>query len=420
MNRTLIIFINLFFIFFFFVPKYTFAQATNLEESPYACPNFEFTKNLQKGDLDEDVFVLQQILNLDRRTMVAQTGVGSKGRETANFGNGTREALKRFQALFIEYIEIADGKFNTKTRTVMNNVCHGPFFTGLGGNVYDVATNTDTTAPIVGLSGPGEINLAEETNVKIFIGASEAIKTPNLVGLIIEGATAGNIRKTSSTTFSFSVTPNEDVREKITIQFEADAIEDLAGNKNENASNEWEILVVQGPIATTTDTSILDDILNSVVSTIATSTDCTAVGAVNVYDYQNPCYGKAPMTGGQGETPEKKKDDSMMQMLQGLMQGLMSALKGGQPAGGEGTAPAKCACTGEPTIFLAGKKGVTGRATMGKKPGMGSYVGETEGPHIPCGQKVVKGQCINPQFDETGMPVVASIGSKWQWGSGGQ
>jgi hypothetical protein len=418
------------FFLFLFISGFgiSFAQQTNLE-SPYACPNFEFTKDMQKGDTDEDVYVLQQILNLDKRTLVAQTGLGSKGKETATFGVGTREALKRFQALFIEYIEVADGKFNTRTRTVMNNVCKGPFFTGEGGNVYDNATNTDKIAPIVGISGPTEIVLAEETSVKIYIGASEAIKTPNLIGLIIDGATAGDVRKTSSTTFSFLVTPNEDVKEKITIQFEADSIEDLAGNKNEIATNEWEVAVIKG---TTTqdlsgdlDTSILDDILNSVVSTISTSTDCSTVGSISVYDYSNPCYGKAPMTdpnsasqGGGGGG-----GGGLQEMLKGLMQGLVQALTGKTPAGGEGSPSGTCMCPplmGQPTGVLAGKKGPSGGTLLTPCPGAGSYVGHAFPPPPICGQRMVKGKCVNPKADSNGVILTSTVGScgkDWQWGN---
>lgn len=387
------------------------AQKTNTLENPYACPNFEFVKNMQKGDVDEEVFVLQQILNLDKRTLVAQTGVGSKGKETANFGAGTREALKRFQALFIEYIEVADGKFSTRTRTVMNNICKGPFFTGGGGNIYDIATNTDKVAPIVGISGPKEINLSEEAKVKIFIGANEAIKTPALIGLIIEGGTGSDVRKTSSTTFSFLVTPNEDVKDKITVQFEADSIEDLAGNKNEKATNEWEIMVIKTPelISTTTDTSILDDILNSVVSTIPASTDCSTVSNVNIYDYQNPCYGRAPMTDPsannqqQQEKGEGKGGGGLGEMLKGLMQGLTQALSGMKPAGGKIGGDAACGCTGAPTTQFTPKGGLgkPGRNIRTGVRGSIEYVGKQGPPPGLCGMGVppppVKGCDYNCQ-----------------------
>lgn len=406
------------FLLFAINPIVIFAQTDNQKddfESPYACPNFEFIKNMQKGSVDEDVFVLQQILNLDRRTLVAQTGPGSKGKESITFGNATRDALKRFQALFIEYIEVADGKFNQKTRTVMNNVCKGPFFTGLGGNVYDQATSTqDAVGPVVAIAGPNRIT--ELDPFRAYIAANEPLKTPNLSGLIIEGATAGDVRKTSSTTFTFLVTPNEDVKEEITIQFEADSITDLAGNKNEIASNEWKILVDREQVldsSTTTDTSILDNILNSVVDSIATSTDCSTVGSVSVYDYTNPCYGRVPLSGDPNSSQEEqKKDDSMMQMLQGLMQGLMQALKGASPAGGQTGGEAVCACTGAPTVGFVPKKGVLGRQLDQRKIKGSEFTGFQGPPPPQCGQSKnpkCPGGCCNPQADITGGIVTGTL-----------
>jgi hypothetical protein len=408
--------IFVFFIIFFFLPKYSLA------DSDIACPNFEFNKNFQKGDTDEEVYVLQQILNLDKRTLVAQSGPGSIGKETAFFGVATREALKRFQALFIEYIEIADGKFNTKTRTVMNNVCQSAYFKNGTGNVFD-PINQDKVKPIIGISGPENIENLEP--FRMYLAGSEALKTPTLVGLIIDNATAGDIRKTSSTTFSFLVTPNTDATGKITIQFEADSIEDLAGNKNENASNEWIVnIVATGSPATTTDTSILDSILSSIP--IATTTDCSQVGNVNVYDYQNPCYGKVPMAGGQGDSQQqpKQQDNMLQQLLQGLMQGLMSALGkgGGQDAGGKGAPSGACMCPplqGQPTGVLAGLKGPSGGTLLTPCPGAGNYVGKTYPPPPVCGQAFIKGKCINPKADSSGVVLTSTVGAcgpDWHWG----
>lgn len=411
MSKKSLILINLLFVLFFFTPKFTLAQEDKPYDTPYVCPDFKFTINMQKGDVHEDVFVLQQILNLDKRTLVAQTGIGSKGNETGNFGTGTREALKRFQALFIEYIEVADGKFNTKTRTVMNNICQGPFFTGEGGNVYDVATNTDVVAPIIGISGPTEINLAEEDTVKVYIAASEAIRTPSLAGLIIDGGMANDIRKTSATTFSFSISPNEDVKDKITIQFEADSMEDLAGNKNEAATNEWEIRVIKVEdvetssssstsyeASTTDSSSTIDDILNAILGTTSSSTsastsastDCSTVGSISIYDYSNPCYGRTSTydpNSSNGENQEKKKEDSLGDMLKGLMQGLMQALSGMKPTGGSIGGDAACGCTGLPTASYSPKgPGVGGRQiTLGVVGGGSDYVGKQGPPPAVCG-----------------------------------
>lgn len=412
---------------FIIVFQNNFVEAQNYE-SPYACPNFEFLKNMQKGDQDEDVYVLQQMLNLDKRTVIAYSGPGSRGKETALFGSGTRESLKRFQALFIEYIEVADGKFNTKTRTVMNNVCKGPFFTGMSKNPYDISSSTTHVSPVIGISGPTEAEI--DTPFRAYFGSSVAIKTPTLTGLIIEGATAADVRKTSSTTFSFLVTPNADNKGEIKLQMEADSIEDLFGNKNEIASNEWVVTVIG--ISTSTavnenlDTSVLDSILSSIPT--AATTDCSKVSSVSVTDYNNPCYGKAPMTNAQSDSGGEKKDDTMMQMMMGIVQGLLKSLTGGggQNGGGSAGGDSVCACSGEPTTMLMGKSGPSGRAKMSKNPRTGSdYV--SQGKIMPatgiCGQSrspKCQGGCCNPQSDATGMIVPYDIAPGPFWsGVGG-
>lgn len=101
------------------------AKYTQAQNQQNFCPGFEFIRNMQKGVNGQDVLVLQKILNLDSRTQIAQSGVGSKGQETKIFGEKTREALKRFQALFIEYTLTADGIFQGRTRELISNMCAG-------------------------------------------------------------------------------------------------------------------------------------------------------------------------------------------------------------------------------------------------------------------------------------------------------
>jgi hypothetical protein len=200
-----------------------------------------------QGARGADVQLVQQILNLDYRTRVAPSGVGSKGYETQLYGIATREALKRFQALFIELIGVADGKFNSRTMTVMNAVCKGPYFTGGGGGVYggidgttstSTTTNqTDTTGPVVTISAPTP-GFTDES-FRVWIIANEPIKTFNLESFISLGsANLSDLRKESPTTYKVLVTPSKLAAHTISLQIEADAIQDLAGNKNTNASNE--------------------------------------------------------------------------------------------------------------------------------------------------------------------------------------
>lgn len=396
--------------------------------SAYKCPNYVFQKNLVKGSVSEDVRAIQEILNLDKRTVVAYSGLGSKGNETALYGVATRESMKRFQALFIEYIGVADGKFNDKTRAVMNNVCKGPFFTGGGTSVYDFATSTikDTLPPIIGVAAISTTTI--DTPFRAYLASSEAIKTPNLSGLIITGGTAGDVRKTSSTTYTFLVTPNLDARGAITLQFEADSISDLAGNKNPVASNEWTTYIIQ--VSSVGDATTTFPELDFPSITTSPAVDCSTVSSVSVYDYSNPCYGRAPTTptsdSGQ-QSSDSGGGSQIMQMLQGLLKGLTGlgggGGGGGQAAGGKAVASAPCMCQpllGQPTVILAGLKGPSGGALSMPCPGQGDYTGFTMPPPPVCGLRIdtKTGQCIGPNLNGAGVPIVATIGtcpSTWMW-----
>jgi hypothetical protein len=228
------------------------ANAQYYTTSDLKCPDYAFSRTMVQGATGADVKLIQQILNLDYRTRVAPSGVGSKGYETQLYGVATREALKRFQALFIELIGSADGKFNSRTLTVMNAVCKGPYFTGGGGTVFggidgtnstSTATTTtptvqtDTTGPVVTISAPTP-GFTDES-FRVWIIANEPIKAFSLDNLInLGGANLSDLRKESPTTYKVLVTPAKLSAHVISLQVEADAIQDLAGNKNPNASNE--------------------------------------------------------------------------------------------------------------------------------------------------------------------------------------
>lgn len=414
----------------------------------YSCPNYFFSTDLAKGSNSRDVKVIQEILNLDKRTMVAMSGPGSPGNETQVFGVATREALKRFQALFIEYIGVANGKFGPKTRTSMNAVCKGPFFTNGTGNVFEnteQSTNTDNITPIVAVAGPTTAD--SDTTFRAYMAADEAIKTPDLSALIIFGGTASDLRKVSSTTFSFLVTPSTDGAKTITLQFEADKISDLAGNKNEKASNEWVVAlnVVSKPEALTP--------FPNINLPVANNTDCSNVSSVDISDYSNPCYGKVPVSyggsgnnvatgggggdsgGGGGGGGGGGMGQQIMQMLQGLLKSMGGAggAGGGGKDGGDSGAQSMGDCSKLPTKQLNGKMGaVSGVADISANMGSGFWNGQNIGPAGPiygfklfpsvkaCQQAcpgVCMGACCNPQQDMMGRVVKFKIpgGSDFRW-----
>ncbi len=77
-----------------------------------------FKKNLSSGMINNDVKELQKWLNANGY-IIAKSGAGSPGKETAKFGAATRNALVRFQKA--NKISPAIGYFGLLTRNLINN-----------------------------------------------------------------------------------------------------------------------------------------------------------------------------------------------------------------------------------------------------------------------------------------------------------
>lgn len=83
-----------------------------------------FTRALSPGNTHRDVKRLQQLLNSDPETRIAETGVGSSGNETEYFGSLTTKAIRKFQ---VKYGVAGPGipgygNFGPKTRAKLQEV----------------------------------------------------------------------------------------------------------------------------------------------------------------------------------------------------------------------------------------------------------------------------------------------------------
>jgi hypothetical protein len=287
-----------------------------------ACP-YVFREDLYFGVNSPDVKVLQSILNLDKRTAIADSGPGSRGKEVDFFGSSTTAAVKKFQSLFIEYIGIANGRFGPKTRTVMNTICNGEYFdksangnsvnknvynspstatTGNGGkNSEAVKEKDDSIGPSIYLSA--NINSINEPKpFRLILVGSEPIQPPKPDDIVIYGGGVSEVRKLAPNSYSINILPNEDAK-VVEVFIEADKVSDIAGNVNENASNEVKILVKSNAskatasstattslasiTATTSElgslSSLLDKVLASVATTSAAQTQCNPNSTTNYY-----------------------------------------------------------------------------------------------------------------------------------------
>jgi murein L,D-transpeptidase YcbB/YkuD len=80
---------------------------------------FIFSNQLRERATGDAIRYLQVVLNTDPETKVANSGVGSSGRETNYFGSGTRSALIRFQR---KYGLSATGIVDVATRAKINEL----------------------------------------------------------------------------------------------------------------------------------------------------------------------------------------------------------------------------------------------------------------------------------------------------------
>lgn len=318
--------------FFILGNFFLIAQVFALPSIP-DCP-YVFTHQVYYGQSDEEVKIIQEILNSDSRTYVAVEGIGSPGLETTLFGRATREALKRFQALFIEYIGDADGKFNSATMSVMQKVCNGE-------NVYEQSeippptetqTNpTEITGPTISIS-TSEKEVTPGQPFKIILNSDKDIQEISDAGIIAEGAVVQSKRKLSKTSFAIFFVVNDDAKE-VSVQIEAEGVTSIDGGNNEEASNEIYLKVITpaeqiSSEATDSFSDKLNSILQSLMAGFGSATTSTQVNCFgNMIPASQPCTDPRQ---NQNPLSQMLSDPNLMRMLQGFGSGLGGS-PGGQP-----------------------------------------------------------------------------------------
>lgn len=112
----------------FIIKAFTFTTLFVISFAHIATAAEVFTVDMTLGTTNSQVRALQQFLNLDTRTRVAMSGIGSPGQETDYFGQKTSDAVKRFQTLYsVDILEPlgltqATGYVGRSTRQVLNYV----------------------------------------------------------------------------------------------------------------------------------------------------------------------------------------------------------------------------------------------------------------------------------------------------------
>ena len=94
-------------------------QTTSVGATPAS-----FTKPFAPGATHSDIKRLQQLLNSDPDTRIAESGVGAPGNETAYFGSLTTKAIQKFQVKYgvAKPGDVGYGNFGPKTRAKIQEV----------------------------------------------------------------------------------------------------------------------------------------------------------------------------------------------------------------------------------------------------------------------------------------------------------
>jgi peptidoglycan hydrolase-like protein with peptidoglycan-binding domain len=161
--------------------------------------NKAFDRYLQKGDSGSDVTNLQKVLNSDSDTQVADSGSGSPGNETDQYGEKTKQAVIKMQKKFdlgssFGFFEIFSGTLDDKTRAFANEQARK---LGLVENACDKESKINTEAQI------------NETQSKIQ-SLADKLNPMNLFGGIGGGKASSNEERTDANNKIYALGEHQD------------------------------------------------------------------------------------------------------------------------------------------------------------------------------------------------------------------
>jgi peptidoglycan hydrolase-like protein with peptidoglycan-binding domain len=156
--------------FGFFSPKQSPVQAKTVQVTTPVI----FYRKFGLGSSGEDVRLLQKILNTDQRTKISSSGLGSPGSETAYFGQLTKVAVQKFQALRDEnvypdgYVIIYSGYVDDKTRNDLNEYAASINFSSSGG-IYNQHSSVVVGQPL-SLTPQDQLNAEYRASITVIPG----------------------------------------------------------------------------------------------------------------------------------------------------------------------------------------------------------------------------------------------------------
>lgn len=138
------------------------ASASVASAQTSICPGTTWTSNLKMGNSSSNVMKLQQFLNMDPDTMIAASGVGSKGSETMYFGAKTKAAVNKFQAKYAADIltptglTTPTGLFGAGSRSKANALCAAS--NGSTPTIPGTSTTTPSASGVTVMAGAQPAN----------------------------------------------------------------------------------------------------------------------------------------------------------------------------------------------------------------------------------------------------------------------